>query len=354
MFKRAIFTGVWMAVALSVATPASAQLGGALNRLKQAKDAYDDYNVTDQEEHTLGQEISAKLRDKYGVVQDSAVHKYVTLVGKVLSNASDRPSLSWTFIVLDTDGVNAFAAPGGFVHITKGALALIDNEAELADVLGHEIGHITKKHTINAIKKQKLSGTFTDRAGFLKAFADAAYSALLENNFDRSEENAADEVAVTLANGAGYAPQGLAGFLTRLADRNKDLKERSGPFASHPETQARLNTLNRLIGSRKLTATATVAARFNASITYEPVPVGSLALGAAPSAGSSSSGGSQRGGIAALNPVGRERSNNQTVSSAGSRGLNPDRDARGGPNKGAVNVTVTGAEIAAFRKGIAG
>ena len=71
----------------------------------------------------------------------------------VLAKQSERPNLPWTFIVLDTDGVNAFAAPGGFVHITRGALGLVKNEAELAAVLGHEIGHVAHKHAINAIKK---------------------------------------------------------------------------------------------------------------------------------------------------------------------------------------------------------
>ena len=84
-----------------------------------------------------------------------AVHKYVTLVGTILAEQTTRPKLPWTFIVLDTDGVNAFAAPGGFVHITRGALALIKNEAELAGVLGHEMAHVAQKHTVNAIRKSK-------------------------------------------------------------------------------------------------------------------------------------------------------------------------------------------------------
>ena len=83
------------------------------------------------------------------------MHKYVALTGMTVASASTRPNLSWTFVVLDTDGVNAFAAPGGFIHVTRGALALIQNEAELADVLGHEIGHITIKHTIKAIQKRE-------------------------------------------------------------------------------------------------------------------------------------------------------------------------------------------------------
>ena len=91
--------------------------------------------------------------------------KYVSLVGNVLAKASSRPDLKWEFIVLDTDGVNAFAAPGGLVHITKGALGLIKSEAELAGVLGHEIAHITKKHTVNAIKKSKATKMGTEEAG---------------------------------------------------------------------------------------------------------------------------------------------------------------------------------------------
>ena len=86
------------------------------------------------------------------------MHKYVALTGMTVASASTRPNLSWTFVVLDTDGVNAFAAPGGFVHVTRGALALIQNESELANVLGHEIGHITIKHTIKAIQKANLAG----------------------------------------------------------------------------------------------------------------------------------------------------------------------------------------------------
>jgi predicted Zn-dependent protease len=102
--------------------PAFAQLGGfgkAIDKVQKAADAVDSLTFTDAEERQLGTEISAKLRDRFGVVQDREVHKYVTLVGRVLAANSTRPNLQWTFVVLDTDGVNAFAAPGGFVHITK-------------------------------------------------------------------------------------------------------------------------------------------------------------------------------------------------------------------------------------------
>ncbi len=122
-------------------SPADArQLPGSITKgLSIAKKAQDlrDLQMTDAEEQALGKEVSERIRARYGVVQDANVHRYVSLVGTVLARASSRPSLPWTFVVLDTDGVNAFAAPGGYVHITRGALALIASEAELAGVLGH-------------------------------------------------------------------------------------------------------------------------------------------------------------------------------------------------------------------------
>ena len=106
-------------------------------------------------EQQLGAAVSESVRERYGVVQDANVHRYVTLVGTALAQAAAKPNLPWTFIVLDTDAVNAFAAPGGFVHITRGALALMQDEAELAGVLGHELIHVTERHTISAIQKNK-------------------------------------------------------------------------------------------------------------------------------------------------------------------------------------------------------
>ncbi len=346
---------VVMVCGLSVAVPASAQLGGLGNAVKkgqQAKDTVDALTISDAEEKQIGSDISAKLRDKYGVVQDKAVHKYVTLVGTVLAQQSSRPNLDWTFIVLDTDGVNAFAAPGGFIHITRGALALIQNEAELADVLGHEISHVTEKHTINAIKKEKMvsAGASATRNQLLQQVANAGYSMVLENHYDRTQEKDADRLGVTLANKVGYSPNGLGTFLTNLAARDKDVKEPSGLFASHPETQDRVDTLAKLIAAQKLSATAMVAARYHSSIAFKPAAVGAIGVYTPPA---SSSGGSKLG-LSGMNALGNEKSSNQTIASAGSRGVNPDRDATGGPNKSIVVVTVTAAEVTEFRKGISG
>src|SRR5438046_2811075 len=134
--------------AVLTAAPAYAQLG-ALGKIKkgadqaaEAKQKYDDIHFTDTEERQLGENVSERLRARFGVVQDRELTKYVTLVGTVVAQQSSRPALDWKFIVLDTDGVNAYAAPGGFVHITRGLLGLLKNEAELAGVLGHEVTHV--------------------------------------------------------------------------------------------------------------------------------------------------------------------------------------------------------------------
>jgi predicted Zn-dependent protease len=348
---RTTLAALTLAALLVNASPASAQLGGigrAIGKAQEAKETLDSLTFSDQEEQKIGSDISIKLRDRYGVVQDPAVHKYVALVGTTLAKASTRPNLRWTFIVLDTDGVNAFAAPGGFIHVTKGALALIQNEAELADVLGHEIGHVTAKHTISAI--QKSSGLSTaaklSRNELVGKAVEVGYEMTLENKFDRGQETESDRIGITLASKSGWAPTGLAAFLTRLSDRNKGLQERSGMFASHPEAKARLSELTKTISSAKLTATALVAPRYAQAITYKPVPVTAVPQGAA---GNTSSSG---GGLSNLTAIGRER--DSSVSSAGSRGVNPDRDAKGGPNKALVSVSVSTAELAAFRKGITG
>jgi predicted Zn-dependent protease len=360
------------AIAVVLAAAPAAQLGrlgGQAGKLGQTKEAlrktnkaFQELKFTEAEEQQLGADVSARLRDKYGVVQDVAVHRYVTLVGSVLAQDSSRADLHWTFIVLDTDGVNAFAAPGGFVHITRGALALMRNESELGGVLAHEIGHVMARHTIRAIQKSKVEGALADaatRTAFLEQVGNRLYAATLENAFDRGDEMESDRIGVALANHAGYSPEGLGGFLARLADRNKALTDRSGMFASHPETQARLDQLAKVIRSQHLSSTATAQARYAEAVSYTPVAVGEIAQ-AAPASGaadqpaaSASRGGSGKFGLGGLGPLGSEKSSSSTIASAGSRGVNPDRDARGGPNKSLVVVALTVAEIVEFRAGIA-
>ena len=351
------------------------QLGQITKGVQVAKKANDvrDLAMTDAEEQELGAAVSERIRTRYGVVQDAAVHRYLALVGTALAQGSTRPALPWTFVVLDTDGVNAFAAPGGYVHITRGALALIKNEAELAGVLGHEIIHVTEKHTIKAIQKSKAvqmgaAETLSGSSSLMERAVTATYDNIVERGFGRAEENESDELGVTLANKIGYAPNGLVGFLTTLKDRNKESKEKRGLFASHPEMQERLDRITKLIAAKKLTATATVQPRFAKNITYKPVPVTAIAVvdpGAAGLAGGDTKAAEKKPeeakpaeepkkkgfGLSRMVPGGGgEKKSAQVTASGGARGVDPEKDSKGGSNPKVVPVKIVAAEVATFKK----
>jgi beta-barrel assembly-enhancing protease len=370
-----------LAVVLLLATvPAFAQLG-KLGDIASKAGKLGDLNMSEQEERELGERVSATVRTEFGVLQDAAVTKYVSLVGNVLAKASSRPGLRWEFIVLDTDGVNAFAAPGGLVHITKGALGLIKSEAELAGVLGHEIAHITKKHTVNAIRKNKAIKLTTEEAsgkgsGYITKLTNAAYDNIVERGFDRGDEAEADEEGLRLANKAGYNPAALGSFLGKLMARNKGLSgaKPNGLFATHPQTQARVDEQSKQIKSEKLAGAAIGQARYAASVKYDAKPPSAIALtkseakgvagaesgakkpDAKPPAKEEKKGGGMFGGLGSALSGGKQKEGAQASASAGGRALDPnrpDRYAAGGGNPNKIAVTVTAAELEAFRKGIA-
>jgi beta-barrel assembly-enhancing protease len=385
MKNRAFVAAAGAVVAMTLAVgvqPAAAQLGGITGALKKAQTVKKiaDLKVTEAEEQQIGQEVSNKVVETFGVYQDANVAKYVTLVGAVLAQSSPRPNLPWQFVVLDTEGVNAFAAPGGYIHITKGLLGLMKNEAELAGVLAHEIIHVTEKHTVNAIQKGDTVKVASDEvgssggltSGLVAKIAEKAYSDILNNRFSRDDEGEADDKGVQLANKVGYAPSGLSAALTKLSDRNKDSKEPNGMFATHPQLKDRIAKIDQAIKDKKLAATATVQARYAKQITFDAKPASAIATVAEGSRGLAGGGEKKpaegekaeaekkeepkKGGgmLSRLRPGGgKQAEQSQTVASAGARGVNPDRDAVGGPNKKRVPVTIGPNDIAEFRKGIA-
>jgi predicted Zn-dependent protease len=372
-----VVLGIAVAVpALAAPAAGAGQLGSVMKGVQQFRDV----QMTDEEEQQLGQAVSEKIRKRYGVVQDPAIHKYVTLVGSVLAQASSRPNLTWRFIVLDTDGVNALAAPGGYIHITRGALSLMKSEAELADVLGHELIHVTEKHTIRAIQKGKLvqmgaNETLSGNAALFSKMVDKATEVVLAG-FGRAEELEADSKGIVLANKVGYSPQGLTTFLTTINERNKNSTQKQGLFASHPEMQERLDKLAKSIKSDKLASTATVEARFAQNVSYKPVPLSEISTIAAGSAGlagetkpadqkadtkksddekqaAASEPKKKKGfGLGSLvkTSSGSEKESAEVTGSGASRGVDTERNAKGGSNPAPVTVKVTAAEISAFKK----
>jgi beta-barrel assembly-enhancing protease len=367
---------------VSAAAPAHAQLG-ALGKIKSgadkaanAKKEVDKVRpMTEKEERALGDQTSLALRNRFGVVQDAKVTKYVTLVGSALAAASERPNLDWKFIVLDTDAVNAFAAPGGLIHVTRGLLGFAKNEAELAGVLGHEITHVTAKHTVHFIELSNRASAGTDAVGAKEGYTaeviakltEQVFHRLLDNQYDQGQEDQSDEIGVQLANKLGYDPHGLQEVLKRLDARNSGRNDKNGWFSSHPATKDRIVNIDKTIKKEKLASTALVAARYKENVPYEAKPITEIAIDTSGASGLASgdkkkdetktadNSGKKGFGLSSIKGGTKEAQSNQQVASAGARGVGvPDRDAKGGSNPSPVNVKVTSADVDAFKKGIAG
>ncbi len=253
----------------------------------------------------------------------------------------------------------------------RGSLALIKNEAELAGVLGHEIIHITEKHTIRAIQKSKAvqmgaAETLSGNSALMQQAVTATYDNIVDRGFGRADENESDEKGVALANKTGYAPNGLVAFLTTLKDRNKGATEKRGLFASHPEMQERLDRITKQIAAQKLTATATLQPRYAKNISFTPVDPTKIATVEAGAAGLTGGGTAEekkpeekkaeepkkgRFGLGKLVPTsGGEKKQAQVTASGGARGVDPEKDSKGGPNPAPVVVKIAAADIAAFKK----
>jgi predicted Zn-dependent protease len=358
------------------------QFGRLTKALSKAK-TFADLHISDADEQALGQNISQRIRNIYGVQQDEAQTRYVSLVGRVLAERSSRPNLPWTFIILDSDSTNAFAAPGGYIHITRGALAVMKNEAELAGVLAHEITHVTEKHTIKGIQKMKgieIAGSETslsNNSELLNKVSEKATEALLQG-FGRTEELEADAGGVELAAKCRYAPEGLEQFLQGLQQRYASRQKRAGLFASHPETQERLDKLASQIRKEELDQQGTVLLpdRFSANVHYTlaaytgtgEVAAGARGLAGGESESKSASTGKEsekesekekKGGFMSKlsNPFGsgKKQETAEVTGSAAARGVETEvgTEQPGNPNVVAVKITPEDLETFKAKGGLA-
>lgn len=365
------------AFVVTTAAPAHAQLPGGFGKAAkiagQANDAkkkVDALTFSEAEERQIGEEVSAKLRARFGVMQDREVTRYVALVGSVMAMGSSKPALDWKFIVLDSDGVNAYATPGGFIHVTRGLLGMLKDESELAGVLGHEITHVTERHTVDELQKSGLTKEITEQAGkgsltkdVVSRLAGQAFEDVFSGKFSQGQESDSDRIGIRLANKAGYSPHGLATALQKIADRNAGQQQPNGWFSSHPALKNRISNVEKQIKSEKLTATATVASRYKEHISFDAKPLGEITTADAGASGLASGDKKKddksqpkqdtKKGTSSVSTGTMQANSGQQSASAGARGLGNDRDAKGGGNPAIVAVKVTPEEITAFKKGIA-
>jgi predicted Zn-dependent protease len=192
--------------------------------------------ISEQEEIQLGRESDQEVRQQMGVYEDADLQRYVERVGRELVRSSYRTELPWTFTVVDEQAVNAFALPGGFVYLTRGILPFLQDESELAAVMGHEIGHVDGRHGVDAYSRQLLAGgglasggVFLPEIRPFQGLAGAAFG-LMFLKHSRDAELEADQLGVRYAAAQGWDPDGMPGLLSTL-DR---LDEASGSSRGVP------------------------------------------------------------------------------------------------------------------------
>ncbi|MDF1483617.1 M48 family metallopeptidase [Ramlibacter sp. H39-3-26] len=278
-----------LACAGLAAMPASAQLGGLLNSLRGGGDGSAPANILssvlggggnsggaqpdeliqmlsqsvtqidEAREIQIGRQLAAVLLGSKPLHPDMALQRYVNQLGRWISLQSLRPTLPWTFVVLDDPGFNAFAAPGGYVFVTKGLVDSTKDESELAGILAHEITHVTAKHHLQAMRKSAQTGLLTQLAASqLKNNLGGAVSAqlltlgrnLYSRGLDQSDEFEADRNGVALATRAGFDPYGLVAVLQQLRTATPDNPMFTLTLSTHPPAQARLDQLEQAMGQR--------------------------------------------------------------------------------------------------------
>ncbi len=216
---------------------------------------FGDYSL--EEENRIGRQISGNLLGAVPLVRDDKLQRYVNLVGGWVAQNSGRKDLTWRFGVLDTEAINAFAAPGGYIFVTKGLYRRLNSEAELAGVLGHEIAHVTQKHHLKVLKQSSLIGALGQVASSKARGSDQMVQNLIGNGaeilargLDKNAEYEADRVGVVYAARAGYEPWGLPGVLQDLAGLPSGDARTSLLYKTHPHPADRLAVLGDAVGNR--------------------------------------------------------------------------------------------------------
>jgi beta-barrel assembly-enhancing protease len=234
-------------------------------------------DITPEQEYYIGRSVSATILSTYRPYNDEAATTYLNLLGQSLALASDKPETfgGYRFLILDSDEINAFAAPGGFIFVTRGMLRLCRTEDELAAVLAHEIGHIQERHGLQAIRSSRLTTAFTVLAleatrnlagdevrtlteAFEESIGDITHT-LMAGGYSRRAEREADVAAVAILRRVGYSP---AGLIRMLEEMDRQLVPGGLDFArTHPPPPTRIRDVRRSVGAGGAPAAAPAARR---------------------------------------------------------------------------------------------
>jgi beta-barrel assembly-enhancing protease len=201
-------------------------------------------NLSDAQEASLGADTDRALSNKIKLYRNPAVANYIDRIGQRLARNSTRPNIKYTFQVVEDDAINAVATMGGYVYINTGLIKAADNEAQLASVIGHEIGHIAGRHSIQHIKQAALAQGISSIVGVDRnTIVQIGVQVALTLPNSRQDEYDADRRGLTTMIQTGYAPSAMPEFMKKLATGN------SAPafLSSHPAVAERVNNLQKMI-----------------------------------------------------------------------------------------------------------
>ncbi|HEY8174886.1 MAG TPA: M48 family metallopeptidase [Gemmatimonadaceae bacterium] len=243
--------------------------------------------VSTQQEVQMGQEYSQQINAQLPIVQDAEINRYVNVLGDSIANLADSRGLDYHFYIVNANEINAFAVPGGFVYVNRGLIDKAQNLSQLAGVLGHEIGHVVRRHSVKQMEKTQganiglvlactLTGVCNNQAA--SAAIQIGGGALFAK-FSRDDERQADEEGVKNTIRAGISPRGIPEmFEILLAERQRNPSAVEGWFASHPGEEERIARANAMIAQydpaiiKTLTVNTSNFSAFKARVRSLPAP----------------------------------------------------------------------------------
>jgi predicted Zn-dependent protease len=216
--------------------------------------------VSESQEIQMGQQASKEVAQTIGLYDDAGAQSYVASIGKAIAVKSERPNLPWEFHVVDDASVNAFALPGGFIYVTRGLMTSINDEAELATVVGHEIGHVTNRHSVQQISKSELAqlglGIGSILSSDIARFGQLASAGLsvLFLKYSRDAENQADQAGFRYALNQGYDVREMTNVMATLDRISKSSGGGKLPewLETHPDPGNRIKHIQSMLDTIKV------------------------------------------------------------------------------------------------------
>jgi len=258
MIRRALFAALLL-LASGAAASAQPRLPGGLRRAAGIAGAVvtSRMPIGVQKEVEIGRGIAATVAGRWGLDPNEQLNAYVNLVGQLVAQQSPRNGeITYRFAVLNSDEVNAFAAPGGYVFVTRGALNLMDSESELAAVLGHEVAHIDLKHILHRVQRADELRSVSQEADLSGPIMDqilALGASTLFTGLERGDELQADSLGMLYAVAAGYRGDGMIHFLQKVGQGEQQQRRGFASLrATHPTAAVRLEAVQQDITAENL------------------------------------------------------------------------------------------------------